>query len=131
MSEPESPREKLKVEPPKARPQAQIIRLHERLMANAQPAKLSAPEALKIVRALASISDNIVLIPYGERRAQQRRIERRTIERCVQKGTISEGPFLNQHGNWQMNMYRHAAGEEVTCVIAIEWRTKVIIINAF
>jgi hypothetical protein len=28
-----------------------------------------------------------------------------------------------------MNFYRHAAGEEVTCVVAIEWATKLLIIN--
>ena len=100
-------------------------------MPNAQPDKLSPADALKIVRAIAADTDNIVVIPYGARRAKERRIERRPIERCVQKGTIVEGPFLNQHGNWQMNMYRHAAGEELTCVVAIEWLTKVLVINAF
>jgi hypothetical protein len=115
MNEPESPRERPKAEPLGQRRTAQIIRLDERLMANVQPDELSPADALKIVRALASDTDNIVLIPYGKRRTTQRKIERRPIERCVQRGTIIEGPFLNQHGNWQMNMYRHAAGEELTC----------------
>jgi hypothetical protein len=27
---------------------------------------------------------------------------------------------LNMLGNWQVNLYRHAAGEEITCVVAID-----------
>lgn len=96
-----------------------------------QPDHLSTADALKIVRRLASDSDNIVVIPYGRMRARQRRIERRSIERCVRMGTIAEGPFLNAHGNWQMNLYRHAAGEALTCVVAIDWPAKVLVINAF
>jgi hypothetical protein len=30
-----------------------------------------------------------------------------------------------------MNLYRHAAGEEITCVVAIEWATNVVVITAF
>jgi hypothetical protein len=78
---------------------------------------------------IAADTENIVVVAYGQRRAQQRRVTRRQIELCVQRGTITEGPFLNGHGNWQMNFYRHAAGEELTCVVAIEWATKVLVIN--
>jgi hypothetical protein len=80
---------------------------------------------------LAAETDNIVVIPYGKAKAKTRRITRRQIELCVQKGTPTEGPFLNRYGNWQMNLYRHAAGEEITCVVAIEWATRVLVINAF
>lgn len=95
------------------------------------PDHLSAPVALKVIREIASDSDRIVIIPYGKMRSRQRKITRRQIELCVQKGTITEGPFLNSHGLWQVNLYRHAAGEELTCVVAIEWATKVLVINAF
>jgi len=31
-----------------------------------------------------------------------------------------------------MNLYRHAAGEEITCVLAIDWcSNKLLVINAF
>jgi len=108
-----------------------VARPDERAIPREQPNKLSAALALKIVRLIAADTDNIVIIPYGRRRAQQRNITRRQIELCVQRGTIVEGPFVNQHGNWQMNFYRHAAGEEVTCVVAIDWATRVLVINAF
>jgi hypothetical protein len=44
---------------------------------------------------------------------------------------LTEGPFLNHHGHWQMNLYRHVAGEEIACVVAIEWVARVLVINAF
>jgi hypothetical protein len=108
-----------------------VVRADQRAIPAEQPDRLSAALALKVVRLISADTDNIVLIPYGRRRAQQRNITRRQIELCVQKGTIVEGPFLNQHGNWQMNFYRHAAGEEVTCVVAIDWATRVLVINTF
>ena len=108
-----------------------VARPAERAIPREQPDRLSAALALKIVRLIAADTDNIVVIPYGRRRAQQRNITRRQIELCVQRGTIVEGPFVNQHGNWQMNFYRHAAGEEVTCVVAIDWATRVLVINTF
>ena len=95
------------------------------------PPDLSAAAALKVIRELAADTNRIVVIPYGKRRTAARRITRRQIELCCQKGTITEGPFLNMHGNWQVNLYRHAAGEEVTCVVAIDWATKLLVINAF
>jgi hypothetical protein len=90
------------------------------------PLKLTPASAIQVIRELAA-----VIIGYGKRRTRERRISRRQVELCVQKGTITEGPFMNQHGHWQMNLYRHAAGEEITCVVAIEWRTKLLVINAF
>lgn len=95
------------------------------------PLKLTPAIALRVVREIAAESGNIIIIPYGSRRMKQRRITRRQVELCVQRGTIDEGPFINQHGQWQMNFYRHAAGEEITCVVAIEWATKVLVVNAF
>ena len=84
-----------------------------------------------MIRELAADTSRIVIIPYGKRKSRRRGITRRQIELCVQKGTITEGPFVNLKGNWQVNLYRHAAGEELTCVVAIDWATKVLVINAF
>lgn len=92
-----------------------------------EPLHLSAPAALKMIRELAADTERIVVIRY----AQKRGIPRRQIERCVQKGNITEGPFRNAKGNWQVNLYRRAAGEELTCVVVIDWATKVLVINAF
>ena len=80
---------------------------------------------------IAADSNNIVIIEHATKRRKQRSITRQQIERCVQMGTITEGPFINARGNWQMNLTRHAAGEEITCSVAIEWATRVIVITAF
>jgi hypothetical protein len=125
------PGAKPKAVPPKVQRSADVVSLQAAAIPLQQPDQLSAPEALKVVRMLAADTANIVVIPYGARRAKQRRITRRQIELCVQRGTISEGPFINQHRNWQMNFCRRAAGEEITCVVAIEWVSKLIIINTF
>lgn len=49
----------------------------------------------------------------------------------MQLGTITEGPFLNSHGNWQVSLFRHAAGEELTCAMAIDWPNRLIVITAY
>lgn len=100
-------------------------------MENVVPLELSAPAALKLIRKIAADSNNIVVIPYGKKKAKSRKITRPQIEQCVRKGTITEGPFLNQHGQWQVNLYRHAAGEQITCVVAIDWPSRVLVVNAF
>jgi hypothetical protein len=46
-------------------------------------------------------------------------------------GIITEGPFINRYGNWQMNLTRQTAGEEITCSAAIEWATRIIVITTF
>ncbi|WP_413814034.1 DUF4258 domain-containing protein [Rhizobium sp. Leaf453] len=84
-----------------------------------------------MIRQLAADTDNIVIIEHAKARGRQRRITRRQIELCVQRGSITEGPFLNQHGNWQVNVFRHAAGEEMTCTVAIEWATRLIVVTVF
>jgi len=98
---------------------------------NVVPLKLSAQAATRMIRKIAANSDNIILIGHAAKRAAQRRISRPLIERCVRNGTVTEGPFMNQHGNWQVNLYRHAVGEEITCTVAIDWATKVLVITVF
>lgn len=110
---------------------ADVIPLRQREIPLEQPAALNRADALNVIRLLAEDTGNIVVIPYGRRKAGRRGVTRRQIELCVQKGMPTEGPFLNQHGNWQMNLYRHAAGEEITCVVAIDWPARVLVINAF
>lgn len=97
------------------------------------PEKLSKADALKVIREMAADTAKIVSPSWSHsgKQAKKRRITRRQIELCVQKGTITEGPFINPYGNWQVNLYRHAAGEEITCVVAIEWATKLIVVTTF
>lgn len=130
MSDPDKPQQTAATETSPKR-SAEVIKLHQGFMPSVQPQRLSEADAIKIIKTLAADTDNIVVIDYGKKRAKQRKITRRQIELCVQKGTITEGPFMNGHGNWQVNLFRHAAGEQITCVVAIEWATRVLVINTF
>lgn len=100
-------------------------------MAEVVPLALTVAHALKVVRQLAADTNNIVILEHARKRGRQRRINRRQVELCIQKGTICEGPFLNSKGNWQVNMYRHAAGEEMECVVAIDWGRSLIVVTVF
>src|SRR5690606_932031 len=100
-------------------------------MAEITPLQMTAHTALRLIRELAVDSENIVIIQHSSKRMKQRKVSRRQIELCIQKGTITEGPFFNQYGNWQVNLSRHAAGEEITCTVAIEWGTQLIVVTVY
>ena len=101
------------------------------MTADVVPLKLTSAHALRMVREIAADTDRIVVLAHGRKRARQRQVSRRQIELCCQRGTVTEGPFMNQHGQWQVNMFRHAAGEELTCVVAIDWPSRLLVITTF
>jgi hypothetical protein len=96
-----------------------------------QPDRLNDADALKFIRMLAADSNNIVVIKHAQKRKAQRNITRPQIERCIQKGTITEGPYVNAKGNWQVNLSRFTAGEQITCVVAIDWPARLIVVTTF
>lgn len=100
-------------------------------MTEPTPFKMSVPAARRMIAELAQDSDNIVVVAHAKKRGRQRQITRRQMELCILKGSIVEGPFLNQFGNWQVTIERRAAGEEVTCVVAIDWPNQLIVITSF
>ena len=100
-------------------------------MGEVVPPKLTAAAALRLVRALAADSSRIDILDHCTNRMRQRRVSLRQIEMCLRKGTISEGPFVNPHGNWQVSLIRHAAGEELTCVVAIEVGVRLLVVTVF
>jgi len=101
------------------------------MISSSTPNNLSSPEALRLIREVAQDSNKIIVSRHAFERQGQRRITMRQIEQCLLKGTIVEGPFVNSKGNWQVSMYRHGAGEEVTCVVAIDWPNRLIVVTAF
>lgn len=105
----------------------------DRFMTDPVPLELSAPQALRLIRSIAADTSKIVVIQksHAAQRQLQRKVTRRQIELCVQKGTIVEGPFKNQFGNWQVTLFRHAAGEELHCVIAIERKEQLIVVTVY
>lgn len=131
MTDPDQPKAKA-LQPAARRPEAaKVVQLRRPFPPEEQPSKLNDADALKLVRMIAVDSSNIVVIRHAQKRKKQRNITRPQIERCVQKGTITEGPFINLKGHWQMNLSRFTAGEQITCTIAIDWATKILVITTF
>ena len=131
MSEPEKPKARAKAIDPLLAKSAEVLPFKHAFPLAVQPDRLNSADALKVIRAIAADTNKIVVVGHGQERARQRRITRPQVERCVQKGTITEGPFVNIQGSWQVNLTRHTAGESITCVVAIEWATAVVVITTF
>jgi hypothetical protein len=85
------------------------------------PSKLSKQQALAVVREFAKDSRDVFPVGHARQRLKQHRFTRRQMMTCLQKGVVTEGPALNSRGHWQVNITRMAAGEEMTCVVVIEW----------
>jgi hypothetical protein len=93
--------------------------------------RVGVHDALAMVRTLAQDSKCVLILHHAKKRQEKWGISRRQIMTCLRKGRITEGPFVNIHGNWQVNVSRTAAGEEVTCVVAIEWDRRLIVVTVF
>jgi hypothetical protein len=105
----------------------------DKLLSGPQPDSLSDQTILKIIRYLSADSSKIIDTRHANTRRKQRGISRIQIERCLQKGTIKAGepPSLNIHGQWTAAIQRHAAGEEVTCIVVIDWPNRLILVTAY
>jgi hypothetical protein len=95
------------------------------------PEKLSKHEALGLVRRIAQDSKNVFVAPHAKQRQAKHGISRRQIMTCLAKGVITEGPFVNKYGNWQVNVSRLAAGEQITCAVAIEWQDQLVVVTVY
>ena len=110
---------------------AKIVPLKRPFPPERQPDHLNEADAVRLVRIIAADSNNVIVTIHAVKQGKKRSITRIQIERCVRSGVLTEGPFINQHGNWQLNLTRQAAGEQITCAVAIEWATKVIVITTY
>jgi hypothetical protein len=90
---------------------------------------LTERDALRIIRELAQDSRRIVLLNHAKKRMLERHVNLKQVELCVQKGMITEGPSMNTRANWQVNMSRYAADEEVTCTVIIDDLVELLLIR--
>lgn len=100
-------------------------------MAEPIPFEMNETLALHRVRELAADTAKIVITNHCKDRQRERGITRRQVEQCLIKGTITEGPSRTPHGDWKLSLFRHAAGEELTCVVVIDWPKKLIVVTAY
>lgn len=98
---------------------------------NVVPLKLTKAAATRIVKEIAADPDRIVPVPHAKKRMVQRKISITQARRVVQAGFIDGEPWIDEHGNWRVDMRGMSAGEQITVGIAIEWRTRLLIITVF
>jgi hypothetical protein len=97
-----------------------------------RPKELSSADALKHIRALMKADSKCVKFrPHAQRKGKQRSISQRQMLTALEKGVVTEGPYLDINGNWKLNVSRVAAGQEITCVVIIIWSEQVIVHTAF
>lgn len=94
-----------------------------------QPERLSAAEARKVIREIATDADRIVVLRHAEARMAQRQVTRTMLNRVVRAGALTEGPYLDVHGQWRVELEGRSAGDVVTVALAIEWRTRLIVVT--
>lgn len=94
-----------------------------------QPGKLSRVyfknEVLKLLAA-----GSVRLTRHARFDHPERHISPAMINRCLEKGSVQTDPVLNMHGNWQAEILRHMAGEQLRVVAALEWEERIIVITA-
>lgn len=93
------------------------------------PLKLSPDMALREVRKLAESSENVVIVAHLLKWMDEHDITRRQVELCLQKGRVASAPFLNVNHNWELQIFRRCAGEELTCTVVIEWSRRLILVT--
>jgi hypothetical protein len=95
------------------------------------PLRLSKPEAAKVIKEIARDADRIVSVGHARRRMIERDISIKQAVRAIRAGYIDGDPWPDENGNWRVTMRGRAAGEEITVGLAIEWRTRLLIITVF
>ncbi len=52
--------------------------------------------------------------------------------RVLRSGNITEGPYVAlKSGWWRFTMTGRSAGDEVSCVVEIEWKTKLLVVTVY
>ena len=95
-----------------------------------QPATLSAAEAQKVVRDIVQVPGAVTVVRHGKQRQKERQVDQNDVRRVLERGWVTEGPYIaNRTGNWRLNITGRSAGEELTLVVEIEWRTRILVIT--
>jgi len=101
--------------------------------ASAQPLIFSGPlnlngvalkpaEARKVIRERAQSSLNIAPTRHALAQMRARKIDRLQVERCLQRGSITEGPYVptnSRTGNWRCAVEARVSGDWVRVVVEI------------
>jgi hypothetical protein len=94
-----------------------------------QPDKLSRPEALRVVRDIAADPANILYPEHAIARMALRRVTETEVQRVLTRGSMSGEPYGATKGDWRCEMTGRSAGRMLTVALAIEWRTRLIVVT--
>ena len=84
------------------------------------PIPLNDANMLRIIRDLASKSENVFIEPHAKKRMKQRNITRTQDYACLRVGVIDEPAHENIRGNWKCTLRHHHAGDLVRVAAVIE-----------
>jgi hypothetical protein len=95
------------------------------------PVTLSSAAARQVIRELAADADNVIPVNHAKRRMRERKINMTQILRVARAGFIDGEPWMDEHHNWRVTMAGNAAGARITVGLAIEWRTRLLVVTVF
>lgn len=87
--------------------------------------------ATRAIREIAADGSGVVLLNHAKARGRQRAIGYRQVVECLRKGTINEGPYQTASGQWRCNVFRHMAGERMTCVVEFDLPKRLLIVTVY
>lgn len=88
--------------------------------------------ATRIIKELGANSDNIIALPHCLRRIKKRKINMTQIRRVVQAGYIDGDPWWDtEHDSWRVTMRSFSAGVDITIGVAIDWKTRLLVVTVF
>ena len=63
---------------------------------------------------------------------RKRKISITQIRRVVQAGFIDGDPWFDiEHSNWRVTMRGFSAGVQITVGVAIDWKTRLLVVTVF
>ena len=88
---------------------------------------------VKAIRKAAQSSENIFISRHALQRMAERSITRVEVNRCVRHGQKNTQPFLNEHGNWQVELLHTVAGKRliVQAVLSEKENHTVIVVTTW
>jgi len=81
---------------------------------------MKQPEAQKIIRTRAASSLNVVFVHHAQLQMRKRGIDALQVFRCLQRGSITEGPYRAiKSGQWRCNVDARTGGDLIRVVVEI------------
>ena len=93
------------------------------------PLRLTSAAAIRIVREIADVTGRVGFSPHAKRQMRKRKINRTQIYRCLRRGILVEGPYLDIHNYWRCTFETITAGENIQVVVAFNTREHLVVVT--